>query len=147
MPSWTLYTARVTLILSTRWQHRARSLSMKVVCACADRSGEHDIATMAAKMARRRHHPPHSQQSADLLSVARGDEAGTHHLLEGDHVGADRREHICGSCRQGTAIETAAPVHVVGGDPDVGVRLHRLSFTRHWPLSPETLIAAARGSR
>ena len=67
-------------------------------------------------MARRRHHPAHAEQRAELLGMARGVRAGADHLLQRDDVGVDRPDDSAIAGRTGAAVEAAAAVDVVGGD-------------------------------
>ncbi len=82
----------------------------------------------AAKMASRRHHPAHAEQGAKLLGVAGAVRAGADHFLQRDDVGLDRPDHFRNTRGHRPAVEAAAAVDVVGGDPDCA---------NHAGLSPE----------
>ncbi len=78
---------------------------------------EHRVAEqMAAQVPRRRHHPAHAQQRAELFDLAVAAWSGADHFLQRDDVGVDRAQHGGDAFRAGAAVEAAAAMDVVGGD-------------------------------
>ena len=71
---------------------------------------------MAAQLTRRRHHPSHAEQRADLLGVAAVVRPGADHFLQRDDVGVDGAEHGGDALGARAAVEAAAAMNVVGGD-------------------------------
>jgi hypothetical protein len=48
---------------------------------------------MTTELSHGRHHPAHAERGADLLRLSRPARSGANHLLQGDDVGADLRQH------------------------------------------------------
>ncbi len=71
---------------------------------------------MAAQQAGGRHHPAHAERRADLFGVAPAARTGADHFLQRDDVGVDGAQHGGDPFGARPAVESAAPVDVVGRD-------------------------------
>ena len=80
---------------------------------------EHDVAEeRVAQVPRRRHHPAHAKRRADLRGLPGLERARADDFLQRDDVGLDGGEHGGDALRAASAVETAAPVDVVGDDSE-----------------------------
>ena len=72
---------------------------------------------VAAQQARRRHDPSHAERGADLFGVAAAARAGADDFLQRHDVGVDGPEHRGDAVGTRAPVEAAAPMDVVGGNP------------------------------
>ena len=92
---------------------------------------------VAAQLPRRRHHPAHAEQRAELLGVAAVVRSRADHFLQRDDVGVDRAEDGGDPLGAGAAVEAAAAMDVVGRDAQRRAR----------PLSHYAMIARGDATR
>src|SRR6266571_2185701 len=71
---------------------------------------------VAAKLPRRRHHPPHAERGADRFRVPAAARPGADDLLQRDYVRVYRAEHRGDPLRTRAAVDAAAAMYVVGRD-------------------------------
>ena len=72
---------------------------------------------MAAQQPRRRHDPAHAERGANLLGVPAAVRPRADDFLQRDDVGVDGAQDADDAFGPRAAVETAAAVDVVGGDP------------------------------
>ena len=80
-------------------------------------AAEHRVPELvSAKLTRRRHHPTHAEERADLLRMSAVVRAGADHFLQRDDVRVDGAKDGGGSFRTRAAVKAAAAMNVVCGD-------------------------------
>jgi len=105
------------------------------------KTAQHRVAELVtAQVPGRRHHPAHAERGAELLGMAAAARPGPDHLLQRDDIGIDRPQDGCDTIRTGAAVEAAASMNVVSGNPQS--RTRRLG---HYAMIVAVVAAAALG--
>src|SRR5262245_6478659 len=109
-------------------------------------AAQDDVAEQGSpQMARGRHHPAHAEERSKLFSVSGGAGAGTDDFLHRDHVGLDAPDHVGDTFGTGAAVETAAAVDVIGGDPESSpMRVAHRDTTGAYPPSTNAAVPSER---